>query len=365
MKTGYKVAATVALVAVGASGFYARSGREHAADRPGAPASVTLPSIGFTKEEAASITKIDLTQGEPRQTITLEREATGWRVTSPVRVRASDSKVSELLENLRGLRLIEAVDRGIYSFDLYELTDALAFHVTAWSSDRKVSDLYFGKSDTLKRFVRVADTPGAFAVANSGPGGYLGFLYTRGLRSWRETSILAFSTGDATEAEVTNPSGRFSFVKNGNGWAGSRTMRDASGKLHEPELDWTKFDESKVTDLLIAFKSLGADDFGDEAQKAESGVDHAEETGGVVRIRLKDGREWTLRVGRIATNTGRWAIKGSRWATLDGGDGTLYALAPWTVGWATADASRFERGEGSQASIGPISSPESTKNASP
>jgi hypothetical protein len=302
-----------------------------------------LPTISFGAEVAATINKIELTESQPRATITLEKKGGSWRVASPVDVKASDSKVSELLENLRNLKITEAVDKGIYAFDLYELTDAVAFHVVAWSGDRKVSDLYFGKSDTLKRFVRIAGAPGVFAVANSGSGGYSGFLYTRGLRSWRETSILEFGENDADEVEVTNKSGRFTFVRNGDHWSGSLATRDAHGKLGAQGDAWTKFDGTKVTDLLRAFKSLSADDFGDEAQRAQSGVDQAEETGGVLRIRLSGGRgDRTLRVGKISTNKGRWAIAGSRWAILDGGDGTLYALAPWTAGWATADAHAFE-----------------------
>jgi hypothetical protein len=51
----------------------------------------------------------------------------------------------------------------------------------------------------------------------------------------------------------------------------------------------------------------------------------------------------TIRVGKLSTNVGLLrAIKNSRWAIDDGGDGALFALAPWTADWATADADRFE-----------------------
>jgi hypothetical protein len=355
MNTGYRIAASVALVAIVAGGVYVHTMTPKTdAERPvaAASASFALPTTSFGAEVAATVTKIELTESQPRETITLEKKGPSWRVTSPVDVKASDSKVKELLENLRNLKITEAVDKGIYAFDLYDLTDAAAFRVVAWSGDRKVSDLYFGKSDTLKRFVRIAGTPGVFAVANSGSGGYSGFLYTRGLRSWRETSILEFGENDAVEVEVTNKSGRFAFVRNGDHWSGSLTTRDAHGKLRPQGDAWTKFDETKVKDLLRAFKSLSADDFGDEAQKAQSGVDQAEETGGLLRIRLSGGRDQTIRVGKISTNKGRWAIAGSRWALLDGGDGTLYALAPWTAGWATANARAFEISDGGDDDAG-------------
>jgi hypothetical protein len=350
MNTRYRIAAAVALVAVGAGYVYVHATTPKTdAERNVAAgsASSALPTTSFDADVAATVTKIELTESQPREAIALEKKGGSWRVTSPVDVKASDSKVKELLENLRNLKIAEAVDKGIYAFDLYDLTDEAAFHVVARSGDRKVSDLYFGKSDTLKRFVRIAGIDGVFAVANSGSGGYSGFLYTRGLRSWRETSILEFSENDVASVEVTNKSGLFSFVRNGDHWSGSMTTRDARGKLRPPEDVWTKFDETKVKDLLRAFKSLSADDFGDEAQKTQSGVEQAEETGGVLRIRLNGGLgDRTLRVGKISTNTGRWAIAGSRWAILDGGDGTLYALAPWTAGWATANAHSFESADG-------------------
>jgi hypothetical protein len=336
----------IVVVASGATDFDSSSTREAVrGDRPAA--SATLPRISITREVAAGITKLELTRAEPPQAITVERESRAWWVTSPERVRASASKVTELVENLRGLELTEVVDRGIYAFDVYGLTDAAAFHVVAWNGDTKVSDLYFGKSDTHKRFARVAGAPEAFAVANSGPGGYLGFLYTREVRSWRDPSIFGFNEGDAIAVEVTNKNGRFLFTRNGDTWSGSRAKRGRQGELGEPEEEWTSFDETKVMDLLRAFKSLSADDFGDERDMAGSGVDRAEETGGILRIKLKnDLGARTIRVGKTSTHNDRWAIKDSRWAIPDGGDGTLYVLAPWTAGWATADAGQFERTAG-------------------
>ena len=103
-------------------------------------------------------------------------------------------------------------------------------------------------------------------------------------------------------------------------------------------------DDEKVDDLLRVYQSLGADDFGTEKDRAGSGVDDAEKTGGVVRVTLAGDRgDRALRVGKLTKSTTRWALAGSRWAIEVGGDGTLYALSPWTAGWAAADAGRFER----------------------
>jgi hypothetical protein len=352
MKVGHRVWATLALVAIGAGGLYWQNGgRPVVAERPVATVSASLPNIGFARDIAESISKIELTQPEPDEqrlpshTITLEKQGPRWEVTSPLKTRASASKVAELLENLRDLKVTESVDPGTDSYDLDGLSDTRALHVVVWAGQDEVSNLYFGRTNPRGRPVRIAGADGVFVVANSGPGGYSGFLYTRGLRGWRETSILQLGQDDAIEVEVTNKNGRFRFSTNGSTWTGSLAKRDRYGKLGEPEREWAKFDPNTVEDLLRVYRSLSADDFGDEPQRAGSGVDNAEQTGGVVRIRLKgDVVERTIKVGKIATNSGPWAIKNSRWAVEEGGDGTLFALAPWTADWATADASRFENG---------------------
>src|SRR6185295_14751780 len=85
-----------------------------------------------------------------------------------------------------------------------------------------------------------------------------------------------------------------------------------------------------------AYKALAADDFAEE--KADTGLDKAEDNGGVVHIKLKDNAgEITVKVGKTAKGTSRYAIK-------DGGDGTVYTVSSWSADWATAAQSKFEKG---------------------
>jgi Domain of unknown function (DUF4340) len=240
---------------------------------------------------------------------------------------------------------VKILEPGAGSEEAYNLTDPKALHVVAWTGNDKVIDLSFGKTVPEGQVARTPAIPGALVIANSGSQGYSGFLYTRGVRSWRETSIFQFHAAEAMRVEITNENGFFSFSRDGAiGWVGSFTPRGKSGGLGSPEGDWRRFDPSKVEDLLRVYQSLGADDFGTEEDRPGSGVDDAEKTGGVLRITLAgDGGDRALRVGKLTKSTTRWALAGSRWAIEVGGDGTLYALSPWTAGWATADAARFER----------------------
>jgi Domain of unknown function (DUF4340) len=361
MKTEQKIYATIGLatiVVVGAAAFVARprkTAREVAgeATAPGAgdQGSASLPRIALPEDVAGAITKIELTQDDrvddefSAQTITIEKQGAGWELTSPLRTRASASKVTALVDNLKGLTVEEAIDRGAGLYDAFGLNDARGLHVVVWRNAAVVTDLYFGQSIASGQLVRVAGADGVFVVPSSGPRAYSGFLYTRSVRSWRETAIFAFAEGDVATIEVLNASGRLRFSRGRGSWSGARARRNPDGTLRERERDddWPELDRAKVDALVRAYRALAADDFGSESQRTDSGVDDAEHTGGVVRIRLAGGQEHAIRVGKLSTNTGRWAIAGSRWAVEEGGDGTLYALAPWTTNWALASERAFER----------------------
>jgi hypothetical protein len=346
MKSAHKIYAALGVFALAGTGLYLAHQEEQ--KRALVESSLPeLPAIALAKTDAEKITKLELTtpdvDDKSIHAITLEKQGDGWEVTSPVKTVASRSKVEALIDNLKDLKLKDAIDPGVGSYDEFDLADTKALHVVAWEGAKKVSDLYFGKSGTRGQFVRLAGVDGIFAMANSRSEGFAGFLYTRDLRGWRETSILKFDAGDVLSVEITNKNGFFSFTKNGDHWSGSFARRNVQGTLDAPEPMEKNFDGSKVDDLVRNYQSLSADDFGDEQDRAASGVDEAEETGGVLHIRLKGaGGDRTMKIGRLSTKVDRWAIKGARWAIKEGGDGTLYALSPWTADWATADAKRFE-----------------------
>jgi hypothetical protein len=355
LKVSRKLFATLAVVATsGAILLWQISEGKRVPEPALTGPSEPLPNIALSNSDAQRITKIELTRPDDDdksqiRTIRIEKQGQDWELTSPLKTRASTSKVDALINNLKSLQLWEVIDRGTGLYDQYDLTDAKALHIVAWKGAAKANDMYCGKTSPHGQFVRISGGDGIFSLVNWGQGGYQGFLYTRNLRSWRETSIFKFEEDAVTQVEITNRNGAFLFSKTGDKWTGSFTRCRGDGKPGEAEREWKNFDESKIKDLLRAYRSLSADDFGEEEDKSDSGVDWAEQTGGIVRIKLKDSAsELTLRVGKLAKRTTRWAIKDSRWAIEEGGDGTLYVLSPWTAGWATADATRFEQADGRQ-----------------
>ena len=340
MNNEHKIYAAVGLLALAAGGLYlTRQKKADELKQHSATAVTELPTIGVSKEDTDKITKLQITapskDDKAKKTdVVLEKKGDEWQVVSPVSAKANAGNVRSLLDNLKELKTKDVIDRGAGSYDQYELSDAKAVHVVAFKGGDKAIDLYFGKSGSRGQMVRVAGKDGVFIA-----GGYSSYLYTREVKNWRETSILKFEDANAIGVEVTNKNGLFSFSKNGDKWAGAHTVPDKEGKLEKkPEKEWKKFDEAKVKDLLRAYKGLNAEDFGEDKDKADSGVDKAEENGGVLRIKLKDNAgDITIKVGKVSKGTSRWAMK-------EGND-TLFAISSWSADWATAAASKFEKSD--------------------
>ncbi|APR86447.1 Hypothetical protein A7982_11796 [Minicystis rosea] len=341
MKTEHKIYAGLGILAALGGGLWmtTQDKKKQIEKHSVTAASADLPAIALPKDDGDKVTKVELTTVDKddktkKVKVTLEKKGEDWSVTAPVAAKANASNVKSLVDNLKDLKVKEVIDRTAGSYEQYELNDDKAVHVIAYKGDAKAVDVYFGKSGSRGQMARVAGKDGVFIAQ-----GYSAYLYTREVKNWRETSILKFEDANAIQVEVTNKNGLFSFSKNGDKWSGSITKRDKEGKLDKPEKEWKKFDEGKVKDLLRAFKGLNAEDFGDVAKdKAGSGVDDAEKSGGVVKIKLKDGAgDIVVKVGKVQKGTSRWAWK-------DGGD-TLYAVSSWSADWATGEATKFEKGD--------------------
>ena len=340
MKTEHKIFAALAVLAALGAGLYVtgQSKTKQVAAHTVANASADLPSIALNKDDVDKITKVEVTNPDrddktKKIHVVLEKKGDNWVVTAPVQAKANASNVKSLIDNLKELKIKEVIDRTTGSYEQFETNGDKGLHVTAWKGDEKAKEFYFGKSGSRGQMARIAGKDGVYVVA-----GYASYQYGREIENWRETSVLKFEDENAIQVEVTNKNGLFSFSKNGDKWSASLTKRGKDGKLGKPEKEWKGFDEAKLKDLLRAYKALYADDFGEEKDKADSGVLTAEQSGGVVHIKLKDnGGDFTVRVGKPAKGSSRWAMKE--------GDETLITLTSWSSDWATAEASKFEKPE--------------------
>ena len=177
MKTESRIAATLAILAFGGIGFYLRQPKPQLAAPSVAPSVAApqeaLPDIALAENNAGMVTRIELTRPDDDdtsliQTITLEKVGQGWEMTSPLKTRASASKVKALLENLQKLTLVKVLEPGAGSDDPYDLADAKTLHVVAWTGKDKVIDLSLGKTVPEGQVARTPAIPGALVIANSG-----------------------------------------------------------------------------------------------------------------------------------------------------------------------------------------------------
>jgi hypothetical protein len=272
-----------------------------------------LPSINGSED----IDKVSITNGEKGEFV-LQKESDKWWLEKPVHALANQANVKQLVDNLKELKVHEVV-AGQATDDMkksYDLDPAHAVHVVAWKgADQKVDDT-FGKLGTRGEMVMVADKPAIYSAK-----GFSISLYNREQKGWRDTEIFKFDDGNASQITIDNPSGSFSFTK-GEKWAATY-----KGKPID------RYDDTKPTSLLNAFKGLQADDFADGKAPSETGLDKPDAT---ITILLKDNAgKYTLHVGK-ATPTG------SFYAQKDG-DPTVLTVSKAIGEWVTAKEDKFQK----------------------
>ena len=340
MKTEQKlVVSGVALVAL-LGGYYATrqdKERDVAAHSAGASKG-DLPKIAVDKEKQEKVTKL-VVKSKDKDEVVIEKKDGKWRLSKPLDVPASASAVDSVLKNLEKLELQKVVSATADDkvFEKYELDDKAATHVQAFAGDEKVFDGYFGKSGTRGQLARVEGTASVYTVK-----GYSSYLFSKEVKGWRDVDVLTFEDGNAIAVEIENKLGKFSLTKNGDKWSGSHYPRDAKkGTLAEKPVKWDRFEDSKVKDLLTAYKSLKATDFAKDG--ADTGIDKAVEEGGIVRLKFKDGNgDATLKVGKKQDGDNRYLLK-------EGGDGTVYVVGSWSASWAVDSLEKLSKADEKKA----------------
>jgi hypothetical protein len=276
--------------------------------------SAELPEIKAPDD----VDKVSITNGDKGE-IVLEKEGDKWAVAKPVNAPANQSNVDQLVKNLKELKAKEVIvaQPSEESKTDYEFIPSKAVHVIAYKGGDKKLDVTFGSSGQRGQMIMVDGKPGIYAVT-----GYSSYLYTREVKGFRDTEIFKFDDQNVSGFTIEKKDAVLSFTKEGDKWHGTN-----KGKAID------RLDEEKIKDALRTFKSLTADDFGDDKSLAETGLDKPEST---VAIQLKDNAgRFVLKVGKIATGTNRWAMK-------DGSE-TVYSIASYAADWALAEPSKFQR----------------------
>jgi hypothetical protein len=277
--------------------------------------SAELPAIGGSED----IDKFEITNGEKGQVVLEKKDEGKWWVTKPLMALANQSNIKQMIDNLKELKATDLVASNPTE-DIkkgYELDSAKAVHVIGYKAGDKKVDDYFGKSGGRGEMMMLEGKPNIYSAT-----GYAVYMYNRDLKGWRDTEIFKFDDGTVNTATIENTHGVISFTKANDKWVGT-----FNGKPIE------RFDDDKVKALLMNFKALNAEDFGEGKSPVETGLDKPD---GTVTFTLKDGAgKFVVRVGKVATGTSRYAQK-------EGVD-TIYVLATMPSDFATTDIPKFQK----------------------
>ncbi len=266
--------------------------------------------------------KLTAPEKDGKQTeVVLEKKGETWVMVKPVAYAANQASVKSLVDNLKEVKVSDviadtATDEQKKSF---ELEDKKAVHVVASKGGATKVDWLFGKGGGRGQMMMIAGQKGVYAASN-----YSSWLYSKEVKGWRDSEILKLEEEKITGLSVTNSHGEFVFVKDANA-----KEKAWDGKFKGSKI--TRFDAKKVEDAVRAFKGLSADDFADGKTDADAGLDKPE---AVVVLTDKDGTKATVRVGKVATGTNRYAKK-------DGSD-TVFVIASWPADWATGDETKYQ-----------------------
>ncbi len=302
---------------------YKQAKKDEAIGRP-VEVAAEKPSVAAPDD----IDKISITNGDKGEVV-LEKAADSsgpadagatakWVLTAPVKADASQQVVKDLLANLKDLKADSQVhlklDDAVRKDK--QLDPAHAVHVVAWKAGTKKLDELFGKSGAAGELMVASSQPDQVWAVK----GYSSYLYTKEPKDFRDKEIFRFDDANASQITVTSSHGTLSFTK-GDRWAGTADKKPIS-----------RLDEEKVKDMLRAYKSLAADDFGDGKSLAETGLDRPEAT---VTIQLKDNAgTYELALGKIASGSNRWAKRS------DGG--IIYQVTNFAAEWAVAGEAKFQ-----------------------
>lgn len=334
METNTKLILAIAIAAgLGGALYMQKQSSQQLVDNHSLEAAASkMPKLDLTEERLKGADTIMIQRpatkaegdkpGKEALSHTLQKVGEEWQLSAPVTAKANATNVKSLLDNLPKLKLTEEVSAGKDDYARWKVGSEDAVRVTVKKGQEVLFDGYFGDSGSRGQMTRIEGTDGVYTVK-----GYSSFLYDRETKDWRDKTIFKLEEKDVVKVAISNPRGNFLFEKSGEEWTGKYGKDSASGAIE-------KFQSSKVTDMVRAFKALNAVDFGDGMTPEQTGLDKVD---GKITLTLANGESRELTVGAEQTGS-------KRWATTSGSE-QVFGVSAWVAGWLTAEPVKFQEGE--------------------
>ena len=332
LSTENKLYISLAVLAVlgGALFLQTKKEKEETASYTLSGQAAALPKLELSEDDLKKIDKITLSKpaGDAGAAVEVELTKTGedWKLSKPIAASANQPNVKSLLDNLKTLKATELIDGTKNSYAKFGVSDDKALHAVFSKGNGVALDLYFGDSGGRGQMTRIAGKDGVYAVK-----GYSSYLYARDVKGWRDMAILKFEDTDVASVNIDNAHGSFAFS-----YDKGKTTKNEFKKSKDAAAEPIKnYDESKLVDLLRAYKALNADNFADKGKtEADLGLDKPVAT---ILFTLKDGAKREVRIGGTSEGS-------SHWVKVTGSE-DIWSISSWAVEWATAEEKKFQKSE--------------------
>ncbi len=230
---------------------------------------------GFDKEQ---VTKIEiLAKGI---TSTLSKQKDKWVVESMDNYPADKEGVDELLTKVAEFDNANLVSDNPKNQTEFQVDNSGIETKLMGANDKMLVHLFVGKNTPgfLSSYVRVADSNDVYTAQ-----GYLQGVFDKGTRTWKDRTIFDFNKGIVTQIYITSPDETVEL------------RLDADNKWQMLQPVTAAVNQTEVDNLLTSFSQLKTDDFAEEKELSEYGLDVPMST---ISAILNDGTTMTLHVGK-------------------------------------------------------------------
>lgn len=229
----------------------------------------------FDKEQ---VTRIEIIANG--QTSTLMKQDDSWVVASMDNYPADTESVDELFTKVAEFDNANLVSDNPKNQAEFQVDNTGIETKLVGANDTVLVHLFVGKNTPgfLSSYVRVADSNDVYTAQ-----GYLQGVFDKSTRTWKDRTIFKFNKGIATQINITSPDETVELRLDAeNKW---QMLQPVSAAVNQNEVD----------NLLNAFSELKTDDFAEEKELTEYGLDAP--TSSITAI-LNDGTTATLHVGK-------------------------------------------------------------------
>ena len=235
-------------------------------------ATVLFPN--FNKEQ---VTKIEIIA--TGQTSTLMKQNGTWVVASMDNYPADTESVEELFTKVAEFDNANLVSDNPKNQTEFQVDNTGIETKLLGENDKVIAHLFVGKNTPgfLSSYVRVADSNNVYTAQ-----GYLQGVFDKSTRTWKDRTIFNFNKGIVTQINIISPDETVEL------------RLDAENKWQMIQPVAAAANQEEVNNLLTAFSELKTDDFAEEKELTEYGLDAPMSS---ITAILNDGTTATLHIG--------------------------------------------------------------------